>query len=84
MCDGHEATRRIRAIELEKGLRRTPIVALSASCSDEEVRRCTLSGMDGHLAKPLRAQGLAQFKVIMDRMGAEAAAAGGTGTAAGL
>lgn len=38
VCDGHEATVRIREIEREKSLPRTPIVALSASCSDEEVR----------------------------------------------
>lgn len=38
VCDGHTATRRIRKIEAERGAAPIPIVALSASCSDEEAR----------------------------------------------
>lgn len=38
VCDGHEATRRIRSLIATDGYPYTPIVALSASCSDEEVR----------------------------------------------
>lgn len=38
MCDGHEATRRILELVRTEGLPYSPIVALSASCSDEEAR----------------------------------------------
>jgi len=51
--DGLEATRRIRADEGPN--RGTPIVALTANAFVEDVARCRAAGMDGHLAKPIRA-----------------------------
>ena len=51
--DGVEATRRIRAVEKERAVRRTPIVALTASAFEEDRDACVASGMDGFLAKPL-------------------------------
>jgi len=51
--DGHEATRRIRAIEAEGGAPRTPIIALTANAFDEDRDACIAAGMDGFLAKPL-------------------------------
>lgn len=48
--DGFEATRRI--IEVH-GERRPRIVALTASTMKEDIDRCTASGMDGFLGKPI-------------------------------
>jgi HPt (histidine-containing phosphotransfer) domain-containing protein len=48
--DGLEATRRIRALEGERG--RVPIVALTAQAFTEQVAECRKAGMDSHLPKP--------------------------------
>jgi signal transduction histidine kinase/CheY-like chemotaxis protein len=51
--DGIAATRRIRAIEEERGGRRTPIIALTANALDDDRDACLAAGMDGFLTKPL-------------------------------
>lgn len=51
--DGIEATRRIRELELQRALPRTPIVALTAHAFSEIVQQCRDAGMDEHLAKPI-------------------------------
>jgi signal transduction histidine kinase/CheY-like chemotaxis protein len=51
--DGLDATRRIRAAEAERGLRRTPIVALTANAFAEHQESCRAAGMDGVLTKPI-------------------------------
>jgi len=51
--DGITATRRIRAIEAERGIARTPIIALTANALDEDHDACLAAGMDGFLTKPL-------------------------------
>jgi PAS domain S-box-containing protein len=51
--DGLEATRRLRSGGGPNA--RTPIVALTANAFVEDVERCRAAGMDGHLAKPIRA-----------------------------
>jgi PAS domain S-box-containing protein len=51
--DGITATRRIRAIEAERGIARTPIIALTANALDEDRDACLAAGMDGFLTKPL-------------------------------
>ncbi|HEY0182786.1 MAG TPA: PAS domain S-box protein [Rhodopila sp.] len=48
--DGLEATRRIRALEGERG--RVPIVALTAQAFTEQVEECRNAGMNGHVSKP--------------------------------
>ncbi len=53
VMDGLEATRRMRAYEHEHGLRRTPIVAMTASVREEDRQICFAAGMDDFLAKPL-------------------------------
>lgn len=58
VMDGFEATRQIRAWELARGHRRTPIVALTAGALPENRDRCLTAGMDDFLAKPLTAQRL--------------------------
>jgi PAS domain S-box-containing protein len=50
---GHDATREIRRFEAEHGLRRCPIVALTAYAAAEEAELCLASGMDAVLTKPL-------------------------------
>ena len=48
--DGLEATRRIRQLP---ALKDTPIVAMTANAFVEDEERSRMSGMDGHLSKPL-------------------------------
>jgi PAS domain S-box-containing protein len=51
--DGLEATRRIRAYEQTQGLKRVPIIALSASVLEQDRRNALAAGMDGFASKPL-------------------------------
>ena len=53
VMDGCEATRAIRAEERAKGLRKTPIIALSANAFQHQVEEYLAAGMDGHIAKPI-------------------------------
>jgi PAS domain S-box-containing protein len=57
--DGIAAAKRIRAIEAERGARRTPIIALTANALDEDRDACLAAGMDGFLTKPLDRERLA-------------------------
>ncbi len=54
VLDGVAATREIRALEVERGLKRTPIVALSANAMKHQVAEYLDAGMDAHLAKPIQ------------------------------
>ena len=60
VMDGPTASREIRAIESKIGLRNIPIVALTASPSDEDRRECYQAGMDGLLMKPFTLEQLLQ------------------------
>jgi signal transduction histidine kinase/CheY-like chemotaxis protein/sugar lactone lactonase YvrE len=51
--DGLEATRRIRAEELLRGLVRTPILALTAHASRAHREQCLAEGMDAVVTKPV-------------------------------
>jgi CheY-like chemotaxis protein len=53
--DGLEATRRIRAHELESG-RRVPIIAMTAQAIKGMRERCLSVGMDDYLVKPVRSR----------------------------
>jgi signal transduction histidine kinase/DNA-binding response OmpR family regulator len=57
--DGLEATRRIRAIEAEQGIARTPIIALTANASAVDRDGCLAAGMDDFLVKPFDREKLA-------------------------
>jgi signal transduction histidine kinase/CheY-like chemotaxis protein len=50
--DGYAATEVLRARELQRGLRRLPVVALTADAFDSDAERARAAGMDAHLAKP--------------------------------
>ena len=53
VLDGYMATRAIRAMALP-GARRVPIVALSANAFETDVNEALASGMDAHVAKPIK------------------------------
>jgi signal transduction histidine kinase/CheY-like chemotaxis protein len=53
VMDGLATTQLIRAEEAQRGLDRTPIVALSANAFPEDRDACLAAGMDGFLVKPL-------------------------------
>ncbi|GGD36476.1 sensor histidine kinase [Sinisalibacter lacisalsi] len=52
--DGKEATRRIRAIEAERGLPPVRIVALTAHAMSGDAEEILSHGLDEHLSKPLK------------------------------
>ncbi|WP_087024971.1 response regulator [Thaumasiovibrio subtropicus] len=58
IMDGFEATRQIRAIENQLQNARVPIIALTASVLDEDIRSCYQAGMDGYVPKPFENQQL--------------------------
>jgi signal transduction histidine kinase/ActR/RegA family two-component response regulator len=54
IMSGPEATARIRALERVQKRERTPIIALTANAMTHHVQECLDSGMDAHVAKPIR------------------------------
>jgi CheY-like chemotaxis protein len=52
--DGLITTQRIRAWEAATGLRRIPIIALTAGVADMNRESCLAAGMDGYMSKPVR------------------------------
>ncbi len=60
--DGLEASRRIRAWELQTASPRLPIIALTADALQEDRDKCLAAGMDAYVAKPIDTQEL--FAVI--------------------
>ncbi len=56
--DGLEASRRIREHEEDEGLRRIPIIALTAEAIQGDREKCLAAGMDGYVTKPINAADL--------------------------
>ena len=54
VMDGYTATAEIRKLEDVGGLKRTPIVALTAHAMKEDEQKSRDAGCDGHLTKPIR------------------------------
>jgi PAS domain S-box-containing protein len=53
LMDGPTATRIIRERECAEGLRRTPIIALTANAMSHQVKEYAAAGMDAFVAKPI-------------------------------
>jgi CheY-like chemotaxis protein len=51
---GFEASMKIRQLEKMRGIKRTPIIALSANVLKGVRDECSRNGMDGYIAKPVR------------------------------
>ena len=58
---GYEATRLIRAMDIEKA-KHIPIIAMTANVFSEDIENCLAAGMNGHIGKPLDFEVL--FKII--------------------
>ncbi len=54
--NGKEATRRIRALETEQNLPRTPVIALTASVFTEQQAEMRTAGCDDFICKPFKAE----------------------------
>jgi len=57
---GVEAARAIRALERNRGLPRTPIIALTADALTHQVAEYLAAGMDEHLSKPIEIKRLVE------------------------
>jgi len=55
--DGLAATRAIRRWEVSNELQPTPIIALTASALEDDVRRSLDAGCDRHVSKPVKKAG---------------------------
>ena len=62
VMDGLQATEEIRSYEQTHQLKRTPILALTASVVDDDIQHCFDVGMDDYIPKPFKAE-LLQEKI---------------------
>jgi CheY-like chemotaxis protein len=58
VLDGYAAVRMMREFESERHLPATPILALTASTLEDDVRKALEAGCDAHVAKPIRKETL--------------------------
>src|SRR5262249_44544832 len=58
VMDGFRASMLVREYEATHGIRRTPIVALTANALAGDRERCMEVGMDDYLSKPVRPESL--------------------------
>ena len=52
--DGYQATQELRVWEQENAITPTPIIALTASTTKEEVNKCLQAGCNSHMNKPIK------------------------------
>jgi CheY-like chemotaxis protein len=50
--NGYDATRRIREIDVPHA-KTVPIIAMTADVFSEDIEKCLVAGMNGHIGKPL-------------------------------
>jgi CheY-like chemotaxis protein len=62
--DGYEATKRIRAIEADRGAPPVPIIGVSARAMDGDRENALAAGLDDYLTKPLREE---ELKAVLER-----------------
>lgn len=67
VMDGYEAMRAIRQWERQQQVPPTPIIALTASVLDEDIRASLSAGANTHLGKPVRKEAL--LRAIGDLIG---------------
>jgi len=53
--DGYEATRRIRALDIQRA-KVVPIIAMTANVFKEDVTKCLEAGMNDHIGKPVNSK----------------------------
>lgn len=63
LMDGKEASKRIRQIEADRGLSRTPIVAITAHAMTYDAKEILATGIDYYLTKPLKKATLEEYVV---------------------
>ncbi len=63
VMDGITATRAIRDWETEQGVTPLPIIALTASVLDEDIKDCFEAGMNACLPKPYKSRNCMIFLV---------------------
>ena len=66
VMDGYEATRRIRSLN-RPDAQTIPIIAMTANAYKEDIEKAYISGMNGHLAKPIDLTRV--MKILADRLG---------------
>lgn len=65
VMDGFQATRKIREIEKERGTEHPiPIFALTANAGEADRKKCTESGMDDFVSKPIKREAI---EALLDR-----------------
>jgi CheY-like chemotaxis protein len=58
VVNGYTATRVIRALEMERGMPRTPIIMVSAHVGPKDIDEAMAAGADLHLGKPVNVASL--------------------------
>lgn len=58
VMDGFEMSRKIREFEASEGLKRVPIIAITANALKGDADKCFAAGMDDYIAKPIEVKKL--------------------------